>query len=772
MKRYINFGYLPFTCDALKKGMSLFLSFILLLNSHSIAFASSVTSGDLHSSASRIDFLSLPSGILQNTNLQYLYIDQSNNGREKYIKIRESTLSSKLSDHQTNYHIEIKTGYGCDANACITVKFKIDGRDFEFRKKIFSTFKDGQPGSLGSFSANSSYTEGKTQMAGGGFSSSSRVRSALSRLDSLNSQLQAKNQQLASKSSTLRSKNEDLKKENSKLEDRNQQLSRENSNLSSVRSELERTENDLQGEIDKLNDAIRAMRDAGKAAEEAKQRASNSKVEYERLQTEKEKVKKDIASLKVKLDELKLRLEDNLKVASNRLEGVEKQSEKNRSNKELAEKYVREGVSNHNKNLSDIDQVAQSKEGVSRLNKDLDAICKIDIPSIDHDFEKVPGLNFSASDESHLSKLQFGSRYIAGARTLHSKISDKNPSFEEYQSFAKASLDAADKAFSTGKESVGNKLVDRAFALIDQSISNDSVLPSSEGRISEEDFAKNAPEVIQDLRDRRDATLRQIDSMDHYKERKDLIDYASHSIDLSQDYFDSSDVESSWTAAEIARTALDFATSFTPGVSLGRDVYEAVTGRDLISRTELDTFSRSMAILGVVTAGFGSKIGKGIKALAKLMKGGKVSDAVKASEKIDYSARKFDLPTNSIKKFATDLANPPRRSHILHGELKPDGSWSGGHLYPGKPEKTVFPQSWSGDKIMHETSDIVTDPKISWDKLTGTGGDYTKTGKPARFKATGLRDGITIEVVIEPAGEGIITAYPKSGPGVFTNPKG
>lgn len=71
---------------------------------------------------------------------------------------------------------------------------------------------------------------------------------------------------------------------------------------------------------------------------------------------------------------------------------------------------------------------------------------------------------------------------------------------------------------------------------------------------------------------------------------------------------------------------------------------------------------------------------------------------------------------------------------------------------------------------MHEASDIVTDPKVKWETLTGTGGDLTKKGKPARFKATATRDGVTIDVIVESAGEGIITAYPVAGVGVIINP--
>jgi hypothetical protein len=43
------------------------------------------------------------------------------------------------------------------------------------------------------------------------------------------------------------------------------------------------------------------------------------------------------------------------------------------------------------------------------------------------------------------------------------------------------------------------------------------------------------------------------------------------------------------------------------------------------------------------------------------------------------------------------------------------------------------------------------------------GGLLTKSGKPARFRVYGTRDGLQIKVVVEPGGEGIITAFPWPG---------
>jgi filamentous hemagglutinin len=85
----------------------------------------------------------------------------------------------------------------------------------------------------------------------------------------------------------------------------------------------------------------------------------------------------------------------------------------------------------------------------------------------------------------------------------------------------------------------------------------------------------------------------------------------------------------------------------------------------------------------------------------------------------------------------------------------------GGHLWPGKPGKSAFPEDWSEEKIMHEISDIATDPTLVWKQQTGApGAEFTNAGKPVRFKVEGIRDGQKIRVVIEPRGEGIISGFP------------
>lgn len=56
-----------------------------------------------------------------------------------------------------------------------------------------------------------------------------------------------------------------------------------------------------------------------------------------------------------------------------------------------------------------------------------------------------------------------------------------------------------------------------------------------------------------------------------------------------------------------------------------------------------------------------------------------------------------------------NLASPERTRRILYG----DNPEKGGHRWPGAPgsDKTLFPKDWSDDRIMHEVSDIATNPR-------------------------------------------------------------
>ena len=104
-----------------------------------------------------------------------------------------------------------------------------------------------------------------------------------------------------------------------------------------------------------------------------------------------------------------------------------------------------------------------------------------------------------------------------------------------------------------------------------------------------------------------------------------------------------------------------------------------------------------------------------------------------------------------------NLASPQRTTHILTGDAT-----GGGHMWPGAPERHHSHKVGVEHGLCTKYSDIATDPSLTWVQQTGRPGVSLtmRAGSPARFSVTGTRDGVTIRVVIEPAGEGIITAHP------------
>jgi len=100
-----------------------------------------------------------------------------------------------------------------------------------------------------------------------------------------------------------------------------------------------------------------------------------------------------------------------------------------------------------------------------------------------------------------------------------------------------------------------------------------------------------------------------------------------------------------------------------------------------------------------------------------------------------------------------DLTTPGARSHILDGEIRPNGTYSGGHR-PGTgfSGKSEFPSGWSDGRILHEISDVATDPAA------------TRIVQGSRTVVTGSRGGVDIRVVIDNTTGEIVTGYPTNMP--------
>ncbi|MCA6223107.1 EndoU domain-containing protein [Photorhabdus antumapuensis] len=125
-----------------------------------------------------------------------------------------------------------------------------------------------------------------------------------------------------------------------------------------------------------------------------------------------------------------------------------------------------------------------------------------------------------------------------------------------------------------------------------------------------------------------------------------------------------------------------------------------------------------------------------------------------------YNENNVPYDKTPPKQEYVDILSPEVKQHILYGE-KPG---SGGHIYPGQPGKTAFPNNWSPAKIINDIGDIATSPNTKWYAQTGNGGIYTSSGKPARWVSYEVKDGVRIRTVYEPATGKVITAFPDRTP--------
>ena len=120
-----------------------------------------------------------------------------------------------------------------------------------------------------------------------------------------------------------------------------------------------------------------------------------------------------------------------------------------------------------------------------------------------------------------------------------------------------------------------------------------------------------------------------------------------------------------------------------------------------------------------------------------------------------YKTFSYDFAPGSLvvpkKSGYVDLTDARGKRHILEGDAT-----GGGHRFgTGQPGKSEFPSNWSDEKILHEISDIATDPSSTF-----------RLGRGGRTIAEGTRDGVDIRVVIENPnrGERIVTGFPTNAP--------
>jgi Bacterial EndoU nuclease len=99
--------------------------------------------------------------------------------------------------------------------------------------------------------------------------------------------------------------------------------------------------------------------------------------------------------------------------------------------------------------------------------------------------------------------------------------------------------------------------------------------------------------------------------------------------------------------------------------------------------------------------------------------------------------------TLATQKFRVDAA---ARLHILEGDQR-----GGGHRSGAGKGKSEFPPNWMDVNIIEAIEDVANDPASP--RLPGKGG---------RVKLWGVRNGVLIVVIVDPATGDVVTGYPKS----------
>ena len=352
---------------------------------------------------------------------------------DSYNQERINKLSEHLTQSGIDHHINIKTGYGCDANVCASVSYRIEGRIHTFEINQGGISMPGRPPQISpcmsctmatpspSYGDDpNNYNQGPSPFA------KSRYNSALRELENVK-----------------------------------RRLSDLNMKQSSVRSRLLSKESALNSAVRNANLAMSSMRAAGARARQKKQEAQNSKIEAERLAAEKwrqeerkEQLGKDIAAAEDVFDDLMNEIDNELKDIS----GDKYQEYANNS-------FSRDQVEGHNSASADINDVSRINEGIELLDIDLTDMIKVDKPV---DLDEVESLGLKTpKDHKEYRNLHTTKRYSKEVRTQLAEEGKLTTTKESFLDLADALIEMADNAFFGGEDTEGKDFLAKGAMMVD-----------------------------------------------------------------------------------------------------------------------------------------------------------------------------------------------------------------------------------------------------------------------------------------------------------------
>ena len=173
---------------------------------------------------------------------------------------------------------------------------------------------------------------------------------------------------------------------------------------------------------------------------------------------------------------------------------------------------------------------------------------------------------------------------------------------------------------------------------------------------------------------------------------KDLAKFSYKQLREEQDF------EASHVALTMAESLLDLATTTVPGISWARDIYEAVSGKHLITAEELSVAERGIATAGVFSCGFFSKVKPVARVINGFKKGLNSEKALKYAGKIIDSAKKYGFKNGEQVKNVAELSGKAKIDN-LDSFLSTAAKHSDGYALIFKADKAVEHFTKHGDRI-------------------------------------------------------------------------
>lgn len=256
---------------------------------------------------------------------------------------------------------------------------------------------------------------------------------------------------------------------------------------------------------------------------------------------------------------------------------------------------------------------------------------------------------------------------------------------------------------------------------------NDTTDIDTEVKVPTEKPAYDTPELrsVKSARDYQASVQRKVDALPagpNKVVRQELVNFSGKCLDASEAAYRAGDNTKGDIVRELAIIALDIGLSLTPGVGFAKDIYEFSTGVNLLTGAKLTTFERTMSAVGILTAGYGSKLailGKAGALIDIVKVGSKDAEAVAAAtravtkaEEIAVAAEKIGVKDRKIIDEIADIVKDGMPCKVA--SLSPldrifgliiDTAYAADCI-PGAVEDTVVNILNDADKVPGLTSDV------------------------------------------------------------------